>query len=44
MGLIAYLALRPNSYLADREEQELDIALRERQLAQYGTLSLIHIC
>ena len=36
-GLIAYLVLRPNSYLADREEQELDMALRERQLAQYGT-------
>lgn len=37
VGLIAYLVLRPNSYLADREEQELDMALRERQLAQYGT-------
>ena len=36
-GFIAYLALRPTSYLADREEQELDIALRERQLAAYGT-------
>lgn len=36
-GLIAYLVLRPHSYLADREEQELDMALRERQLAQYGT-------
>lgn len=36
-GFLAYLALRPNSYLADREEQELDMALRERQLAQYGT-------
>ena len=37
VGLIAYLVLRPNSYIADREEQELDMALRERQLAQYGT-------
>ena len=32
-----YLVLRPHSYAADREEQELDMALRERQLAQYGT-------
>ena len=37
IGLIAYLALRPHSYLADREEQELDMALRERQLSHYGT-------
>lgn len=29
--------LRPHSYASDREEQELDMALRERQLAQYGT-------
>ena len=35
VGLIAYNVLRPNTYLADREEQELDMALRERQLAQY---------
>ena len=33
VGLIAYLVLRPHSYAADREEQELDAALRERQLA-----------
>ncbi len=37
VGLIAYLVLRPSSMLADREEQELDMALRERQLAQYGS-------
>ncbi len=36
-GMIAYLALRPHTYLDDREEQELDMALRERQLAAYGT-------
>ena len=36
VGLIAYLVLRPHSYASDREEQELDMALRERQLAQYG--------
>ena len=37
VGLIAYLVLRPASFASDREEQELDIALRERQLAQYGS-------
>lgn len=36
VGLIAYLVLRPASLASDREEQELDMALRERQLAQYG--------
>lgn len=34
VGLIAYLVLRPHSYASDREEQELDMALRERQLAR----------
>ena len=29
VGLIAYLVLRPHSYASDREEQELDMALRE---------------
>ena len=37
VGLIAYIALRPGSYQSDREEQELDMALRERQLAQFGS-------
>ncbi len=37
LGLIAYVILRPSTYMADREEQELDIALRERQLAHYGS-------
>lgn len=36
VGLIAYLVLRPHSYLADREEQQLDMALREHQLAGFG--------
>lgn len=36
VGLIAYIVLRPNSYASDREEQELDVAIREHQLAQYG--------
>ncbi|QWT18214.1 zinc ribbon domain-containing protein [Collinsella sp. zg1085] len=37
VGLVAYLVLRPNSYAADRAEQELDVALRERELLQYGS-------
>lgn len=36
VGLVAYLILRPNMYSVDRQEQDLDIALTERQLAQYG--------
>lgn len=36
LGLVAYVVLRPAMYVSDREEQELDMALRERQLAQYG--------
>ena len=37
VGLLAYVVLRPNSYASDREEQQLDMALREHQLASYGT-------
>lgn len=37
VGLIAYIALRPGSYQSDREEQELDMVLREHQLAQFGS-------
>ena len=36
IGLLAYVVLRPNTYVADREEQKLDVALREHQLAAYG--------
>ena len=36
VGLLAYVILRPSSYLVDREEQDLDIALREHQLSHYG--------
>lgn len=36
VGLIAYMILRPTSYSVDRQEQELDMALRERELEQYG--------
>ena len=41
VGLMAYIVMRPASYVADREEQELDMALRERQLAQYGSCPTI---
>lgn len=37
VGLLAYVVMRPSMYAADREEQELDIALREHQLSQYST-------
>lgn len=37
IGLLFYLVLRPSSYASDREEQDLDMALRERQLAEYGS-------
>lgn len=37
VGLIAYLVLRPNTYATDREEQQLDMALRERQLSAFGS-------
>ena len=37
VGLVAYLILRPPSYAIDRDEQELEIALREHELLHYGT-------
>ena len=37
VGLVAYLILRPSSYAIDRDEQELEIALREHELQHYGT-------
>ena len=37
VGLLVYVVLRPMSYLADREEQMLDMALREHQLNEYGS-------
>ncbi len=37
VGLLVYVVLRPTSYLADREEQMLDMALREHQLNEYGS-------
>ena len=36
VGILAYVILRPSSSLIDREEQDLDIALREHQLYHYG--------
>ncbi len=36
LGLIAYLILRPSMYSVDRQEQDLEIALKERQLEHYG--------
>ena len=38
VGLLAYVILRPSSYLVDREEQDLDIALRE-----HPALALRHL-
>ena len=37
VGLVAYLILRPTSFAIDRDEQELEIALREHELQHYGT-------
>ena len=36
LGLIAYCLLRPPLLQIDRDEQELEIALKQRQLQQYG--------
>ena len=37
LGVIAYCLLRPSMLLIDRDEQELEIALREHELQHYGT-------
>lgn len=36
VGVIAYLLLRPQMLQLDRDEQELEVALKQRQLMQYG--------
>lgn len=36
VGLVAYCMIRPALLKADREEQELEIALKQRQLMSYG--------
>ena len=36
VGLIAYLLLRPSLLEVDREEQELEVAVKQRQLMKYG--------
>ena len=36
LGIIAYCLLRPPLLQIDRDEQELEVALKQRQLMQYG--------
>ncbi len=36
LGVIAYCLLRPPMLQIDRDEQELEVALKQRQLMQYG--------
>ncbi|MCD8316686.1 MAG: zinc ribbon domain-containing protein [Eggerthellaceae bacterium] len=36
LGLIAYCMLRPPLLQIDRDEQELEVTLKQRQLMQYG--------
>lgn len=36
LGVIAYTLLRPPLLRIDRDEQELEVALKQRQLMQYG--------
>ena len=36
VGVIAYCLLRPPLLLIDRDEQELEVALKQRQLMHYG--------
>ena len=36
VGFIAYLLLRPPLLEVDREEQELEVAIKQRQLMKYG--------
>ena len=36
VGVIAYLLMRPPLLQIDKDEQELEVALKQRQLMQYG--------
>ncbi len=36
VGLMAYLLLRPSMYAMDHDEQELEVALKQRQLMEFG--------
>lgn len=36
VGVIAYILLRPPMLRIDRDEQELEVALKQRQLMRYG--------
>lgn len=39
VGIVAYLLLRPPLMQIDKDEQELEVALKQRQLSQYGNCS-----
>ena len=36
IGVIAYVMLRPSLLQLDREEQELEVAIKQRQIMKYG--------
>ena len=36
LGVVAYVLLRPSLLRIDRDEQELEIALKQRELMKYG--------
>ncbi len=36
IGLVSYLLLRPSMFAMDRDEQELEVALKQRQLMEFG--------
>ena len=36
VGVVAYILLRPQLLAVDREEQELEVAIKQRQLMKYG--------
>ena len=39
VGLIAYILMRPPMMQIDHDEQELEVAMKQRQLMQYGECS-----
>ena len=39
VGVVAYCMLRPSLYQIDRDEQELEIAIKKRELMKYGECS-----
>ena len=42
LGVVAYCLLRPSLLQIDRDEQELEIALKQRQLMKYGECANCH--